>query len=432
LSKSSPTLRHPEPLILYPPTSDFRTSDFDSDLSTKSFPTLLRSSDFRKYLGPAIHRGCNPLVEADVLSESPLLRIRTIRNKPTTSLVESMSRLGGSNATKSNSLSNPSTPGELVHKTPRARKRVLKDMRRLAKFMKNSKLTRWAPHSLIKLKKLTSKPAGCAFLESCATTTNIWLGEYRKNPQALVVDSGSDITLISQNALKSMDNPPETKTGQKVNLTQVTGTSKISGYVTVPIFFESDSGPLQLEIEAYIVKDMATPIILGNDFADQYSISLIREGPDSYLSFGNTGRKTKIEKLVGAPLMTKASHSLSIGASDKPIPEFKEPLTSKEFKPFSMMGKDTLKHRCVQKVPSISLMLQADNQVKTANRTFKPIPGSLIGTAACFYSTKSSASILIPLPISSTLFPLTSSLPSPTDPILMVRPWSPTTMTSEP
>jgi gag-polyprotein putative aspartyl protease len=242
------------------------------------------------------------------------------------SLSESMSRLGGSNATNSNSLSNPLTLGELVHKTPRARKRVLKDMRRLAKFMKNSKFTRWAPDSLIKLKKFMPKPAGCAFLESCATTTNVWLGEYRKNPQALMVDSGSDITLISQNALKSMDIPPESKTGQKVNLIQVNGTSKISGYVTVPIFFNSDSGPLQLEVEAYVVKDMATPIILGNDFADQYSISLIQEGPDSYLLFGNTGWKTKTDKLVGAPLVTKASHSLSIGASDTltHIPKFKK------------------------------------------------------------------------------------------------------------
>jgi hypothetical protein len=85
--------------------------------------------------------------------------------------------------------------------------------------------------------------------------------------------------------LGAMENPPKVKTGQKINLIQVTGSSKISGYVTVPIYFDSDNGPVQLEIEAYVVKGMTTPLILGNDFADQYSISLIREGPDSYLLY---------------------------------------------------------------------------------------------------------------------------------------------------
>ena len=99
-----------------------------------------------------------------------------------------------------------------------------------------------------------------------------------------------------------MKNPPRVKTGQKINLIQVTGTSKISGYVNVPIFFDSDTGPVQIDVEAYVVKGMATPIILGNDFADQYSISLIREGSDSFLVFGNTGRKSKIESSVSSPL----------------------------------------------------------------------------------------------------------------------------------
>jgi uncharacterized membrane protein affecting hemolysin expression len=72
------------------------------------------------------------------------------------------------------------------------------------------------------------------------------LGEYGKNQQALVADSGSDITLISQATLNGMEKPPKVKTGQKVNLIQVTGTSKISGYVTIPIFFDSDLCPVQL------------------------------------------------------------------------------------------------------------------------------------------------------------------------------------------
>ena len=193
--------------------------------------------------------------------------------KPAMSLLESVSRLGGLNNSTTKNSSNPNQ-GELNLKTHQERRKMMADSKHVAAFIKTSKLTSWAPNSLMKLKRLMSRPAGCAFLESSATTSKIWLGEYGKNLQILVADSGSDITLISQKVLNEMENPPRIKTGQKINLIQVTGTSKISGYVTVPIFFDTDSGPVQLEIEAYVVMGMTTPIILGNDFADQYSISL--------------------------------------------------------------------------------------------------------------------------------------------------------------
>ena len=185
-------------------------------------------------------------------------------------------------------------------------------------LLRSSKLTSWAPNSLIKLRRLMSRPAGCAFLGSSATTTNVWLGDYGKNQSTLVADSGSDITLISQKALSSMEVPPKIKMGQKINLIQVTGTSKISGYVNLPIFFDSDTGPVQIEVEAYVVKGMTTPIILGNDFADQYSISLIREGSDSFLMFGNTGRKSKIESSVSSPLRDEEGHAFKI----RVLPDF--------------------------------------------------------------------------------------------------------------
>ena len=106
-----------------------------------------------------------------------------------------------------------------------------------------------------------------------------------------------------------MENPPKVKTGQKINLVQVTGSCKISGYVTVPLYFDSDSGPVLIEVEAYVVKGMTTPIILGHDFADQYSTSLIREGSDDFLLFGNTGNKTKIENSVSAPFKDENGHT---------------------------------------------------------------------------------------------------------------------------
>ena len=109
-----------------------------------------------------------------------------------------------------------------------------------------------------------------------------------------------------------MENPHKVKTGQKINLVQVTGSSKISGYVRVPLYFNSDSGPVLIEVEAYVATGMTTPIILGNDFVDQYSISLTREGSDSFLLFGNTGCKTKIENSVSSPFKDENGHTFKV------------------------------------------------------------------------------------------------------------------------
>ena len=52
---------------------------------------------------------------------------------------------------------------------------------------------------------------------------------------------------------------------------------------------------VQADVEAYIIKGMTTPLILGNDFADQYSLSIIQNNGNSTLKFANTGRTMKLE-----------------------------------------------------------------------------------------------------------------------------------------
>ena len=74
-----------------------------------------------------------------------------------------------------------------------------------------------------------------------------------------------------------------------------TAKTTISGYVDLPLVFSTDQGPIQADVEAYIVKGMTTPLILGNDFADQYSLSIIRNNGDSILKFADTGRSMKLE-----------------------------------------------------------------------------------------------------------------------------------------
>ena len=62
----------------------------------------------------------------------------------------------------------------------------------------------------------------------------------------------------------------------------------MGGYVTLPLEFDTPEGSVILEVEAYVVKGMNTPFILGNDFGHQYQLSLIRKEDKSFLAFGDT------------------------------------------------------------------------------------------------------------------------------------------------
>jgi hypothetical protein len=132
------------------------------------------------------------------------------------------------------------------------------------------------------------------------------------DPIIIVIDSGSDITLISRKVLNLLSNPPKIKQGHNVNLIQVTGTSSISGYVNLDLFFQTEDGPVKLNVDAYVVDEMMTPFILGNDFADQYSISILREEGNTHLQFGDSGRRLRVENSTSPSLVDEAGHAFEV------------------------------------------------------------------------------------------------------------------------
>ena len=109
-----------------------------------------------------------------------------------------------------------------------------------------------------------------------------------------------------------MPKPPKIRTGQRIKLVQVTGNASITGYVDLDLYFETDEGPVLTKVEAYIVKGMSAPFIFGNDFADQYSISLLREEGESTLLFGQSGRSRKVHNSVTSNLVNEDGHAFKI------------------------------------------------------------------------------------------------------------------------
>ena len=127
---------------------------------------------------------------------------------------------------------------------------------------------------LVELHKYMARPPGCSFLGASAAHVLVLINSPMQNLLDIIIDSGSDITLISEKALGGLSEALKIKKGQKINLVQVTGKASISGYVTLELYFCTKEGLVKIKVKAYIVKGMTTPLILGNNFADKYFLSV--------------------------------------------------------------------------------------------------------------------------------------------------------------
>src|ERR1700723_1937459 len=89
---------------------------------------------------------------------------------------------------------------------------------------------------------------------------------------------------------------------------------------------------------------MSTPMILGNDFADQYGISVIRSEGNCKLEFGNSRRRMHVENSVSPPFTDEEGHAFRIKAFKNTEKEIKRNLHRK-----NQRVKRTMKFRILDK-----------------------------------------------------------------------------------
>ena len=106
--------------------------------------------------------------------------------------------------------------------------------------------------------------------------------------------------------------PPKIRMGQWIKLIQVTSKAIIMGYVILNLIFRMLEGPVQLNIEAYVVKGMSAEFILGNDFADQYSISVLRDEGETRLKFRRSGRSVRVHNSLATPFFDEDGHAFKV------------------------------------------------------------------------------------------------------------------------
>jgi deoxyuridine 5'-triphosphate nucleotidohydrolase len=155
-----------------------------------------------------------------------------------------------------------------------------------------------ASTNLTQLKPITARPPGTTFLGVQPSRVSVRLNDLQGHQASMIVDSGSNISLISTKLLERMNPRPKEKSGQSIKINQVTGRSSTNHYAPIKAYFETPEGPVSMDIDAYIVKDMNAPLILGNDFADQYSLSILRENGSTSLKLGDSGRTIPLDNSV--------------------------------------------------------------------------------------------------------------------------------------
>ena len=116
---------------------------------------------------------------------------------------------------------------------------------------------------VIQLKPAAGQPPSTTFLGAQPSKATVRL-DLPDSPQTqIVIDSGSNITLVSLRLLDQLPTPPKPKEGQSIKINQVTRQSSTSQYITLDIHFETSGNPVSIRLEAYVVKDMNAPIITG-------------------------------------------------------------------------------------------------------------------------------------------------------------------------
>src|SRR5436190_12657029 len=81
----------------------------------------------------------------------------------------------------------------------------------------------------------------------------------------------------------------------------------------IPFSVISDQVNLvEINVEAYVVPDMNPSFILGNDYAVQYLLSLIRDHDRSYIKLGRSKETIEVQELRSESILDSEGNSQHI------------------------------------------------------------------------------------------------------------------------
>ena len=120
--------------------------------------------------------------------------------------------------------------------------------------------------------KKESKPEGLGSLGTQALHIKAYIQAIGREVKACL-DSGADITLMSEEFWKQMGTLMKPKEGMRMKLYHLTGHTKVLGYIKTWLYMQATDGAwICFELEAYVVQGMKVPLLLGEDFQTAYEL----------------------------------------------------------------------------------------------------------------------------------------------------------------
>ena len=119
----------------------------------------------------------------------------------------------------------------------------------------------------------------------------------------LRLDSGADITLISEDCYKALQPRPKLQKGMKLSLFELTNQVKILGYINLLIFIMMEDGRvLEFIEEAYMIPGMNVPVLLGEDFQVNYEVSVHCTAQGMHLTIQQPGELFSLKAYSTPPV----------------------------------------------------------------------------------------------------------------------------------
>jgi hypothetical protein len=116
--------------------------------------------------------------------------------------------------------------------------------------------------SLVHLQPIKGWPPRTTFLSAHPSQVDVRLDTPSGKSTPMVINSGSNITLISSRLIEHLLPPVRMKEGQSIKINQVTRRLTTNQYLPLKVHFSTSEGPIAMDLKAYLVKDMNAPLIL--------------------------------------------------------------------------------------------------------------------------------------------------------------------------
>ncbi|KAJ7878923.1 hypothetical protein B0H13DRAFT_2346315 [Mycena leptocephala] len=120
-------------------------------------------------------------------------------------------------------------------------------------------------------------PDGLGSLGARALHVKVRVGSLANEEIRGRLDSGADITLMSEEFWESIPDIQKPREGIRMKLYHLTGQAKVLGYVRTTLYMVSKEGDVvSFELEAYVVRNMKVPLLIGEDFQSSYELGVQR------------------------------------------------------------------------------------------------------------------------------------------------------------